>query len=134
MLPNNRVDLAKYRLEMSDEHIRSAKALLDIGNFKDSVGRSYFAMFSAVRALFALDAVDFSKHSGVISYFQKEYVKTGKIDVKYSKTLSQAFQIRNNADYQDFFIVSKNDAEEQYARAEEFAKVINQEIQNRLDS
>lgn len=51
MLPNNRVDLAKYRLEMSDEHIRSAKALLDIGNFKDSVGRSYFAMFSAVRAL-----------------------------------------------------------------------------------
>ncbi len=70
MLPNNnnRDDLAKYRLEMSDEHIRSAKALLDIGNFKDSIGRSYFAMFSAVRALLALDAVDFSKHSGVISY------------------------------------------------------------------
>lgn len=58
MLPNNRVDLAKYRLEMSDEHFRSAKALLDIGNFKDSIGRSYFAMFSAVRALLALDAVD----------------------------------------------------------------------------
>ena len=136
MLPNNnnRDDLAKYRLEMSDEHIRSAKALLDIGNFKDSIGRSYFAMFSAVRALLALDAVDFSKHSGVISYFQKEYVKTGKIDVKYSKTLSQAFQIRNNADYQDFFIVSKNDAEVQYARAEEFAKVINQVIQNRIGS
>ncbi len=113
MPDNNRVDLAKYRLEMSDEHYKSAKALLEIGNYKDSIGRSYFAMFSAVRALLALDAVDFSKHAGVIAYFQKEYIKTGKLDVKYSKSLSQAFQIRNNADYQDFFVVSKKDAEEQ---------------------
>ncbi len=124
MPDNNRVDLAKYRLEMSDEHYKSAKALLEIGNYKDSIGRSYFAMFSAVRALLALDAVDFSKHAGVIAYFQKEYIKTGKLDVKYSKSLSQAFQIRNNADYQDFFVVSKKDAEEQLERAEEFIKAL----------
>ncbi len=122
MPDNNRVDLAKYRLEMSDEHYKSA--LLEIGNYKDSIGRSYFAMFSAVRALLALDAVDFSKHAGVIAYFQKEYIKTGKLDVKYSKSLSQAFQIRNNADYQDFFVVSKKDAEEQLERAEEFIKAL----------
>lgn len=124
MPDSNRVDLAKYRLEMSDEHYKSAKALLEIGNYKDSIGRSYFAMFSAVRALLALDAVDFSKHAGVIAYFQKEYIKTGKLDVKYSKSLSQAFQIRNNADYQDFFVVSKKDAEEQLERAEEFIKAL----------
>ena len=121
---NTREDLAKYRLEMSDEHMKSAKALLDIGSYKDSIGRSYFAMFSAVRALLALDAVDFSKHSGVISYFQKEYIKTGKMEVKYSKSLSQAFQIRNNADYQDFFVVSRKDAEEQFERAEEFLNAV----------
>ena len=121
---NTREDLAKYRLEMADEHMKSAKALLDIGSYKDSIGRSYFAMFSAVRALLALDAVDFSKHSGVISYFQKEYIKTGKMEVKYSKSLSQAFQIRNNADYQDFFVVSRRDAEEQFERAEEFLNAV----------
>lgn len=121
---NTREDLAKYRLEMSDEHMKSAKALLDIGSYKDSIGRSYFAMFSAVRALLALEAVDFSKHSGVISYFQKEYIKTGKMEVKYSKSLSQAFQIRNNADYQDFFVVSRKDAEEQFERAEEFVDAV----------
>ncbi len=104
--------------------MKSAKALLDIGSYKDSIGRSYFAMFSAVRALLALEAVDFSKHSGVISYFQKEYIKTSKMDVKYSKSLSQAFQIRNNADYQDFFVVSKKDAEEQFERAEEFVDAV----------
>ena len=40
------------------------------------------------------------------------------------RDLSQAFQIRNNTDYADFFIVSKNDAEEQYNRAKEFIDVI----------
>ena len=33
--------------------------------------------------------------------------------------------LRNNADYADFFIVSKLEAEEQYARAEEFYQAIN---------
>jgi len=88
------------------------------------VGRSYYAMFSAVRSLLANDEVDFSKHAGVIAYFQKEYVKTGKFNKEYSKYLNGAFQIRNNCDYADFFIVSKEDALEQYEHAEEFIKVI----------
>ncbi len=74
--------------------------------------------------MLARDGVDFSKHAGVISYFQKEYIKTGVLEVKYSKYISQAFQIRNNTDYADFYIVSKSDAEEQYKRAEAFYEVI----------
>ena len=54
----------------------------------------------------------------------KEYVNKGKFDKKYSKYISQAFQIRNNTDYADFFLVSLQDAKEQYDRAEEFVKVI----------
>lgn len=81
-------------------------------------------MFTAVRALLALDGQDFSKHAGVIAFFQKEYIKTGKIEKKYSKYLSQAFQIRNNTDYADFFIVSQDDAGEQYEKAEEFCQMI----------
>ena len=46
------------------------------------------------------------------------------MEVKYSKSLSQAFQIRNNADYQDFFVVSRKDAEEQFERAEEFVDAV----------
>ena len=63
-----------------------------------------------------------------ISYFQKEYIKSGIFDVKYSKYLSQAFQIRNNTDYADFFIVSREDAKEQYERAIEFIDVITEHL------
>ena len=62
--------------------------------------------------MLAIDGQDFSKHSDVISYFQKEYIKTEEIEKKYSKYISQAFQIRNNVDYADFFIVSEQDAKE----------------------
>ena len=120
----------KYRLESARERLDSAEILLLNGNYKDSIGRSYYAMFTAVRALLARDGVDYSKHAGVISYFQKEYIKTQKIDKKYSRYLSQAFQIRNNTDYSDFFIVSQSDAKEQYEKAKEFEKMIEEYLKS----
>ncbi len=103
-MPNNenRIELMKYRIESAKARLRAAKVLFEAEEYKDSINRSYYAMFSAVRGLLALDAKDFSKHAGVISYFQKEYIKTGKIDKKYSKFITNAFQIRNSADYTDF--------------------------------
>jgi len=120
----NRKELMQYRLDFAKEKLESAKLLLSSGSLKDSIGRSYYAIFTCVRALLAIDGVDFSKHSAVIAYFQKEYIKTGIFDVKYSKYLSQAFQIRNNVDYADFYVVSVEDAKTQYARAQEFYDVI----------
>lgn len=122
-------DLINYRLSSANEKLTSAKVLLDAGLFKDSVGRSYYAIFAAIRAVLAIRQVDFSKHAGVIAYFQKEFVKTNIFDKKYSKYLQQAFQIRNSCDYDDFFIVSKQDAEEQYERAKEILVVIEEYIE-----
>ena len=121
-MPDYKKELVNYRRDSAKEKVYSAKLLLDSGSYKDSVGRSYYAMFSAVRALLANDEIDFSKHAGVIGYFQKQYVKTGKFEKEYSKYLNGAFQIRNNCDYADFFLVSKEDAIEQYQRAEKFIK------------
>ena len=117
-------DLLVYRLNLAEEKLLSAKILLDAGQYKDSIGRSYYAIFSALRAVLAKDKVDFSKHAGVISYFQKEYLKTELFDKIYSKYISLAFQIRNNWDYDDFFIVSKEEAVEQYCYACELYKAV----------
>ena len=132
-MPDYKKELIAYRLCVAKEKIHSAKILLDDGSYKDSVGRSYYAMFSAVRALLANDEVDFSKHAGVIAYFQREYVKSGKIDKEFSKYLNGAFQIRNNCDYADFFIVSRADAVEQYERAEKFIEVIEEYLNQRMN-
>ena len=119
-----RKNLIKYRLDNAEEKLDSAKILLEKGNYKDSVSRSYYAMFTGIRAVLAKDGIDYSKHSGVIAYFQREYVKTGIFEKKYSKYIQNAFQVRNSSDYDDFYVVSKTEAQEQSDRAEELLAAV----------
>ena len=58
------------------------------------------------------------------SVLSERIYKTGEFDKKYSKYLQAAFQIRNNCDYSVFFIVSREDAEEQYQHALEMLNAI----------
>ena len=80
MIKSSQIDLARYRLTDAKEKLASAKILLKEKHFKDSLSRSYYAMFSAVRALLALKELDSSKHSGVISLFNQYFVKTNLVD------------------------------------------------------
>ena len=64
-------DLVQYRLSSAKERLESARLLLDAGQYKDSIGRSYYAIFTAVRAVLARDQVDFSKHAGVIACLKR---------------------------------------------------------------
>ena len=45
-------DLVRYRLDSAKERLDSAKILLEAEQYKDSIGRSYYAIFTAVRAVF----------------------------------------------------------------------------------
>ena len=120
MHSETQINLAKHRLETVEEKLEASKLLLAGGLFKDSIGRSYYAIFSATRAVLALDSKDFSKHAGVIACYQKDYVKEGIFDKQYSKIIMEAFQIRNKSDYDDYYVVLKSDAEEQLDKAELF--------------
>lgn len=92
-MPDVKEELMQYRLSMARERLHSAEILLQDGSYKDSIGRSYYAMFTAVRALLAMDGQDFSKHAGVIAYFQKEYIKTGKFDKNFQNISVRLFRL-----------------------------------------
>lgn len=86
-------------------------------------------MFHAVRSLLALSKFDSQKHSGIISYFNHHFIKTGKIEVVYSKMLTTAFKIRSDSDYKDFYIITRQDAELQLENAKKFVKRIQEFIE-----
>ena len=54
-MSDNREELKVYRLKMAKERLHSSKLLLENGSYKDSIGRSYYAMFTAVRSLLAME-------------------------------------------------------------------------------
>ena len=113
------IQLSQYRFSRAKEVLRDAETLLNQDSFSSSVNRSYYAIFHALRAVTALDGFDSSKHSGVIAYINREYVKTGIFEKRLSKILDTAFRLREKADYDDFFIISIDAAKEQLLKAEE---------------
>lgn len=52
-----------------------ADEILKIGDYKTVANRSYYAVFSAMRAVLALDSFDSKKHSGIIAEFRRRYLK-----------------------------------------------------------
>ena len=124
MLNDKRFALAIYRMERAKELIDDAKQLYKSGSYKSSNNRAYYAIFHAMRAVLALEEVDFKKHSGVIQYFQREYIKTGIFEKAYSDIIISASEIRNASDYDDFFLASKEETKEQIDNAELFCKAI----------
>ena len=101
------IELSKYRLEQAGNCLRSAENNMQIELYKDALNRSYYCIFHSIRAVLALDNFDSKKHSGVISEFHRNYIKTGKFDKKFSNTIRISFQIRNRSDYEDFYFVVK---------------------------
>ena len=102
MLDQNRVDLSTYRLEKAEEMLGDATALLQQGSLRSSNNRAYYCIYHAIRAIFALDGVEFKKHSGNITFFLKDYVQTGIFDSEVSEIVLSASKIRSASDYDDF--------------------------------
>jgi len=102
------VDLIQYRLKSSKEKLNSARILLENKQFKDSLSRSYYAMFTAARALLATKHLDSSKHSGVISLFNQHFVKTGIVAKDLGQMLMKGKDLRENGDYKDFVEVQRS--------------------------
>jgi len=132
MIPPSQTDLAKYRFNDAKEKLESANILLLQNHFKDSLSRSYYAMFSAARALLALKELDSSKHSGVIALFNQHFVKTNIVDSSLGRILKKAQYSRERSDYGDYYVVTKEDAQNQIDNAEkliaEIKRVLTLEI------
>lgn len=124
MTTEERCDLSKARFDHARDCLHTAKINREIGDYRAAANRSYYAIFHAMRAVLALAEVDMSKHSGVMAEFRKRYLKTEILDRKLSTTITQAFEVRNASDYDDFYIVAKEDVDLQIDSAAEFMRAI----------
>lgn len=105
---------------------RSLKALnvLDQSHFADATSRAYYALLHGARALLATKGLDSKKHSGVISLFNQHFVKTGIAPKELGRLLLNAKDIREESDYNEFYLVNKSEAAEMVKQAEVFLQLI----------
>ena len=127
------IELARYRLGQANDCLKAAEINLESDLYKDALNRSYYCIFHSIRAVLALGFFDSKKHSGVISEFHKIFIKTGKFDKRFSVVIRQSFQIRNRSDYEDFYVVAKEDVVQQINSAKDFMKAAKEYIDKYVD-
>lgn len=124
MLSEEKIALSKIRLNNAKERIAFADEILTIGDYKTVANRSYYAVFSAMRAVLALDGIDSKKHSGIIAEFRKIYLKTEILPKTLSPMIDALVEIRQGSDYDDFYVVSKEEVCEQLENAKIFVSEV----------
>lgn len=88
---DKRSALAKYRIKQAEESLAEARFLLSGNKSPRSViNRAYYAMFYAVLALFIYEPYSSSKHSSVLSYFNKRFIKEGIFDKELGRCFNKA--------------------------------------------
>lgn len=114
---NKAIDLSLYRMQNAKDTLNVASVCLEQKFYKDTINRCYYAAFYAVKAVLALEEVDFKRHKDAVAYFNKTYVATEIFSKEIGKRLGRLKQERESSDYDDFYMASVNDAVEQFETA-----------------
>lgn len=118
-MADKKKDLSDYRYQAALETLETAKLCFDNKHYKDSINRSYYSAFYAIKAVLALAEVDFKRHKDAVAYFNKNYVATGLFPKDIGKKLGRLQKKREASDYDDFYLASKEEADEQILAAQE---------------
>ena len=128
MSPKISKELAKHRLEQAKENLEEAEILYNVNKFKGANNRAYYSIFHSIKAVLALEPIDFKRHKDVIAYFNKNYIHTEIFPKHMERRISDASKIREDSDYDDEFVVRPEDTLAQIETAKEMIKLTEEYI------
>lgn len=114
------IALIKNNIEKADDAAIQAEALYTIQQYFGVVNRAYYAIFYAALAILLTKGLGSSKHAGVLSYFDREFVKTKEVDKKWSKVFHDAYDLRSMGDYAKLTKINNDQAERMIQAAKDF--------------
>jgi uncharacterized protein (UPF0332 family) len=117
-------DLIQYRIARAKEALEEAGVLAGSYHWNACVNRLYYACFYAVSALLSTHDLNSSKHSGVRSFFNRHFVKTGIIPKETAEIYNSLFERRQEGDYEVFVMFTETDVKPWLKETESFVNVI----------
>ncbi|MBW8048760.1 MAG: HEPN domain-containing protein [Cytophagales bacterium] len=120
----DRESLIRYRTEQAEDAIEDAQILIAKDRLKAAVNRIYYAVYYIVFALALKHKFKGTKHLPLIAWFDKKFVETNVVDVKYGEMYREAFKKRSEADYGTFTKFTKKQVLDLFDQMMEFVKKI----------
>lgn len=112
----------RLHLERADDCLKDAEILVNAQRPAAAVGRGYYAMFHAASAVLLQEDIKRSSHQGIISAFGQFLVKSGRIEQKFHRHFREAFDLRQQSDYEPIIDITIEQTRQVIQRAGEFVE------------
>lgn len=119
LAPGDRKALIENYKDKSRETMENVRFLLDNNKLSLAVHQIYYGIYYMLSALALKEQFKTSKHAQLIGWFNKTYVKTSRIDKKYSKIVQKAFENRMEGDYNILADFAKEEVEQSFEEMKE---------------
>ena len=127
-------ELINYRIARAKEAIEEVDILIKAKKFNAAATRIYYGVFYITNALLLMDNFPTSKHSQIIGYFNKNYVKERIINPKIGRFLNRAYELRTRSDYGEFIEYSEPEINSYFKEMKDFIysveNIINKKLEN----
>lgn len=130
MSPKISKELALHRLEQAKEDLEVGKLVYHQKYYKAANNRAYYSIFHSIKAILALEPIDFKRHKDVLAYFNKNYMNTEIFPKNMGRRIMQANKTREDSDYDDEFVVDGEKTLEQLQTAEDLIALVEEYIKN----
>ena len=118
--------LKQLHLDKAHACLLDGEQLFGMGSISAAANRFYYAVFHAIHALFVANGIQSKSHNGTIAQFNQHFVKTGIIDPKYGHFVALMENMREKADYDVIYDVTREDLEALKPLAYELLQIIEQ--------
>lgn len=133
MLDNGIKDISALQFNRALKMLNIVPDLIELGDYNTAINRAYYAVFHSMKAVEVFDEYDSKKHSGVISFFRKNYIKTGIFDTNLSDIIKTLQIQREDSDYNIIAEFNIDDAKAAYEMAKEFVNSIEEYLNEKLN-
>ena len=131
MTPEERKLLVDMQVERARRFLKQADEMMEMGYSDMAVNRFYYACFHIVQALFIQREIVAHTHSGMLTQFSLHFVKTEMVSLEDGSFLARLFQLRQKADYNCAYDITKEEAlslkEPTHAFVDKIEKLVKEE-------
>ncbi len=131
-MQDNLKKLVEYRIEQAHQTIKEIELLIEKDLLVIAINRIYYGMFYMLLALALKESFKTSKHNQLLGWFNKQFIKTEKIDRKFGKIIHGAFEDRTDGDYGIFVQFERDEVLLKFNDMKEFIyelkRIINDDV------
>jgi len=107
----------------------AAQGALEDGFFETAASRAYYTAFHAIQALLKSVGQTYSRHTGVIGAFHRDFIKTGIFPDDFGKALTRLVKHRDIGDYSYIWELDPKKVREDVSRAREILGAVRRYLQ-----